>query len=333
MLDKMEVIDICCGMGGLSLAAQNAGLKICAGIDISTHAIDTFKVNFPKAKAFLGDISSKDVINALVKITNLKKSNRTYIIVSGPPCQGFSDVGPRCPDDPRNNVLLSVAEVISMIKPKAAIIENVSALIKEKHLSIIKQFHSILNKSGYHAYCYSFNALDFGVPQNRNRVLYFILPFKIDKRKIRKEIQNYYIEPMKVKDVLGNLPIPPVRPQKYNPDNDNGLLTNHYAMQHSEKVKIKIASIEPGKGPLSYRKLDSESYASTLISGHRAPPVHYEQPRSITVREALRLQGFPDSFRVMGIFSRQMEQVTNAVPVPLGSAAIRTLNRLLEEYQ
>ena len=109
-------------------------------------------------------------------------------------------------------------------------------------------------------------------------------------------------------------------------------MPNHYAMRHSLAVKKKIATIEPGKGPLSYRKLDPQSHAATLLSGHRAPPTHYCQPRSITVREALRLQGFPDDFKIMGPFSKQMAQATDSVPAKLGEAAVAVLVDLLGEH-
>lgn len=83
---------------------------------------------------------------------------------------------------------------------------------------------------------------------------------------------------------------------------------------------------------MSYRRLDPDRPARTLISGNRAPPAHYDEPRSITVREAARLQGFPDSFEIKGTFSKQMLHVTNAVPMPLATAALEVLLRLSKEH-
>ena len=100
-----------------------------------------------------------------------------------------------------------------------------------------------------------------------------------------------------VKDVLGDLPTPTPRPDVYVDEHDDA----------------------------SYRKLHPARSSNTLISGHRAPPAHYDQPRSITVREAARLQGFPDTFRVYGPFANQMGQVTNAVPPPLARVALEVL--------
>jgi DNA (cytosine-5)-methyltransferase 1 len=102
-------------------------------------------------------------------------------------------------------------------------------------------------------------------------------------------------------------------------------------MRHSERVKQKIALIEPGKGPMSYRRLKPDAPSRTLISGNRAPPTHFSEPRSITVREAARLQGFSDDFEISGVFSKQMLHVTNAVPPPLAKAALGALLAILGE--
>jgi DNA (cytosine-5)-methyltransferase 1 len=92
----------------------------------------------------------------------------------------------------------------------------------------------------------------------------------------------------------------------------------------------KIAALKPGTGPMSYRRLNLSGPSKTLFSGHRAPPAHFREPRSITVREAARLQGFPDSFRVYGSFANQMEQVTNAVPPPLAKSVLQVLAELAD---
>jgi DNA (cytosine-5)-methyltransferase 1 len=79
---------------------------------------------------------------------------------------------------------------------------------------------------------------------------------------------------------------------------------------------------------MSYRRLHPARPSNTLFSGHRAPPAHFKESRSITVREAARLQGFPDGFRIYGSFANQMGQVTNAVPPPLARAVLRVLVEL-----
>lgn len=331
-MDRFGVVDLCCGMGGLSYAARKAGLSVWAGVDTSKDALNSYKHNFPHAEAIQGSIADLNIIEQYHQtLKSKKRKNQGLVIVSGPPCQGFSEAGPRCAEDPRNEILVSVAKTIVHLKPEAGLVENVPALQKDKYSPFVRRFRAILNNGGYHIYSFELNALEFGVPQKRRRMLYYVLPFSIQKSRILDDFKTFHRTAKTVKDILGDLPVPPVRPLDYDPAKNNGTIANHYAMRHSKKVRTKIAAIEPGSGPLSYRKLDPESHAATLLSGHRAPPAHYKQPRSITVREALRLQGFPDSFRVMGTFSNQMGQVTNAVPAPLGKAALSVMLTLLGE--
>lgn len=317
-------------MGGLSYAAHQIGLPVIAGADISKEALDSFKFNFPNAATINGDLSQKTVVQRIEEIVkNQKIKKQKIIIVSGPPCQGFSVAGPRCKDDPRNKILLSVAKAIARIKPEAALIENVPTMHNSIYSSIVKQFNKILITSGYQICCINLNAFQFGVSQNRTRTIHFVLPFIIDKNEILTKLKMFHKKARTVKETLSDLPEPLARPENYNDMLNDAFISNHYSMRHSEKVRLKIAAIKPGKGPLSYRKLNPESYAATLISGHRAPPVHYDQHRSITVREALRLQGFPDSFRILGKFANQMTQATNAVPAQLGIAGLSVLLRLI----
>lgn len=330
--EMFGVVDLCSGMGGLSYAAQESGLDVWVGVDTSSAALSTFSYNFPTASAVLGDISCEDVLEQITKeVQSKRKENERLIVVSGPPCQGFSDAGPRMAEDPRNEVLVSVAKAIVHLGAEAALVENVSALRKARNSQIVRKFRAILNGANYHVYSFELNAFDFGVPQKRRRVIYFVLPIPIKRSHVLQRLKLYHRAALTVWEVLNDLPVPQVRPLEYDPSKSNGSFPNHYAMRHSESVQSKIASIKQGAGPLSYRKLDPSAYAPTLLSGHRAPPAHYGQSRSITVREALRLQSFPDSFIIMGPFSRQMEQVTNAVPALLGEASINVLLQLLRE--
>jgi len=309
-------------------------MAVSAGVDCDRDCLTSYQTNFPEALSIQGNVSEAETIKKCAALVR-KHSQKTtrYILVSGPPCQGFSDAGPRQIADPRNEIMISVAKAIVCLRPKAALVENVSALRKERNLQLLNRFRSVLNRAGYHVYRYELNALDFGLAQNRRRMIFFVLPFPVSRVTIPQALMVFHQEPRTVSAVIGDLPAPPVRPKDHQEIENNGTLANHYAMRHSDRVRKKIAGIEQGKGPLSYRKLTPDSHAPTLLSGHRAAPVHYEQARSITAREALRLQGFPDHFRVMGPFANQMTQVTNAVPAPLGIAALKVLLHLLGETQ
>ncbi|OBH47312.1 hypothetical protein A5683_25240 [Mycobacterium mantenii] len=99
-------------------------------------------------------------------------------------------------------------------------------------------------------------------------------------------------------------------------------------MAHSDKVLKKISLIEPGTGPISYRRLHKD-LARTIVAGHRALPVHPTLDRTISVREAARIQGFEDSYTFSGPRAAQPLQVANAVPPPMAAAIARRLLAIL----
>ena len=324
---EWKVIDLCCGLGGISLAASQLGCRVECGVDISASSLKTFQHNFPHAKTIQDNVASEEVITKCKKIVK-SKIGRT-LVVSGPPCQGFSVAGPRVRRDPRNQVLYDVAKAITRIEPDAAIIENVAALLTPKHKHSLSRFKRILRAGGYNIVILEGNAVNFGTPQIRRRMLCFAAKSKLYGRDIKKNLSSQMKPLTTVADALSDLGKPIVY-QGQEASIANDLIVNHVAMRHSDRVIEKISAIAPGSGPLSYRRLDPTKPARTLLSGHRAPPAHYEQPRSITVREAARLQGFPDTFEIKGCFSNQMLHVTNAVPPPLAYAAINALLMILE---
>lgn len=318
-----RVIDICCGMGGLSVAARDLGMTVVAGVDLNPSALRTFSKNFPEAEAIEGSVRSRTVLE---KCRALFDGDHCLdIVLSGPPCQGFSAAGSRNPKDRRNGVLVAVARAIAKIQPDCAIIENVSTVLADKHGERLDSFKQTLTEAGYYVGKIVLNSSEYGVPQKRKRAFFFVTQRPLDLQIIEKLLDCHKVPPVTVQDALHGLPTPPVRPDSYDDEAELEGPTNHFAMRHSQSVKDKIAAILPGTGPMSYRRLHPVRPANTLFSGHRAPPAHFSEPRSITVREAARLQGFPDCFRVFGSFANQMEQVTNAVPPPLTRAVLSSL--------
>ncbi len=323
---RPAVADLCCGMGGLSLAATQLGMRVLVGVDVNATVVRTFVNNFPEAKVLEGSITSRKVIERCsLELTPLNGKSSPFVILSGPPCQGFSAAGPRNAADPRNQVFVAVARAVVQLKPHCALLENVSMLLADKHSGRRKKFEKTLHAGGYYVRHVLLDAADFGVPQRRKRAFFLISRIKLDEQEIREKLDQLKQPVLNVAASLRGLPVPAVRPDDYDDEKDYDCIPNHFAMCHSKRVMNKIAAIEPGTGPMSYRRLHPSRPSNTLFSGHRAPPAHFSEPRSITVREAARLQGFPDSFRVYGSFANQMEQVTNAVPPPLARAVLRVL--------
>ncbi len=313
-------------MGGLSCAAKTLGFQIVAGVDVNPNALKTFSRNFPSANALSGSVRSTAILGRCVKLAEqFKAAKQPMVVLSGPPCQGFSAAGSRDPVDPRNQVLVAVARAISKLQPDCALIENVSMLLADKHGDRIRKFERTIRQGGFHITHIVLDASEFGVPQKRKRAFFLVTRHPLDGQVVIKRLDSFKTDSIHAKQALDGLSNPKVRPDDYNDETDYGAFHNHLAMQHSERVMKKIAAIEPGTGPMSYRRLHPTRLSNTLFSGHRAPPAHFNEPRSITVREAARLQGFPDNFRIYGSFSNQMEQVTNAVPPPLAAAVLRVL--------
>jgi len=323
----VRVGDLCCGMGGISLAARQLGMQVVVGVDANAAAVRTFKKNFPEAEAIEGSVRSSRIVKCCEKL--LKPSGRGLsIVVSGPPCQGFSVAGSRDPSDPRNQILMAVARDIVTLAPDCALVENVSAVLSEEHAQRLKKFCNLLSDGEYFVTSLVLDASEFGVAQKRKRVFFFILRRHVTAHELLKRLELHRQPAISVESAFQDLPSPLVRPTDYSDEGDYGVVHNHFAMCHSQRVIEKIAALAPGSGPMSYRRLSATRPSNTLFSGHRAPPAHFSDPRSITVREAARLQGFPDDFRVYGTFGNQMEQVTNAVPPPLASVALQVLAEL-----
>jgi DNA (cytosine-5)-methyltransferase 1 len=328
--DRPVVVDLCCGMGGLSLAARDLGMRVAVGVDVDTHAARTFRKNFPEAEFMEGSVRSSKVLHRCLELLNQSRGcSIPSIVVSGPPCQGFSVAGSRDPRDPRNQILVAVARAIAELNPRCALIENVSMILSPPNSSRLTRFEGVLTDAGYFVITLLLDAADFGVAQRRKRAFFLVTQQELDKNEIQDRLDHLKKPQLTVQHALRGLRSPKVRPEDYDDEKECTGLHNHLAMRHSRRVINKIAALEPGTGPMSYRKLHPSQPSKTLFSGHRAPPAHFREPRSITVREAARLQGFPDSFRIYGSFGNQMQQVTNAVPPPLAKVVLSVLMQLV----
>ena len=167
-MNQYNAIDLFCGAGGLSYGFECAGFNILLGIDNDQKALEVFERNHKGAKSICGDITQIDYEQIKEKIGD----KRIDIIIGGPPCQGMSLSGPRKFDDPRNKLYLSYIRLVDEIKPRAFVIENVPGLVSlfngQIKDSIIEKFTAMGYKVKYQILC----ASDYGVPQNRKRVVF-----------------------------------------------------------------------------------------------------------------------------------------------------------------
>lgn len=180
--DSLKMIDLFCGAGGLSLGFTQEGFVTSLANDIQECCVDTYAHNHPETprnKIILGDV--KDVAD---NIENLVDVSSVDIVVGGPPCQGFSMANrQRLIDDPRNHLYKNYVEIVRKVQPKFFVMENVKGM-----LSVAEQVKEDFRNIGYSVECHILNAKDFGVPQNRERLIYIGNRLGIDNESIFKEI-------------------------------------------------------------------------------------------------------------------------------------------------
>lgn len=178
----LQMVDLFCGAGGLSLGFTQEGFMTALANDIEPCCVDTYAHNHPETPrdhVVLGDI--REVVDHLEE---LLKDKDIDIVVGGPPCQGFSMANrQRLIDDPRNHLYKNYVEVVRRVQPKFFVMENVKGM-----LSVADQVKEDFRGIGYEVECHILNAKDYGVPQNRERLIYIGNRVGVDNHKIFEEI-------------------------------------------------------------------------------------------------------------------------------------------------
>ena len=300
MTNSLAVVELFSGVGGMGLGFKQAGFNIIQAFDNNPHALEIHLRNFPECEVQNLDILQLEKVEA-------------DIIIAGPPCQGFSQIGKQDLLDPRNQLIVHTAQLIVNSSPDYFVIENVLGLTSPKFKPILEEVYSILEKK-YSLTTYKLNAVDFGVPQKRRRI--FIVGAR-DNGRLKKPAKVIpSSERYTVRDAIADLPEQGEYQLKAHYKSKNaysaelqiecgcGEITNCNTTKHSEEIIARFTEIEPGKKDfISHRdRLCWEQPSPTILAGSLATrrtacwPIHPDIPRSITVREAARLSSFPDNF-------------------------------------
>ena len=350
-MKNLNVLDLFCGCGGLSLGFFKAGFNIVGGIDFNKAAMETHRKYFNSSFEFCGDIStiSDDYI-----MQNLK--NKVDIIIGGPPCQGFSGLNRRNKDyeDPRNLLFLQYLRFVKLLKPKVIVIENVKQILTAKDGFVKSNIEKILDEYGYNVTYSIVDASMFGVPQKRHRAI-FVGTLKSMKCFSFTMLEKYYKDKVTVRDAISdiahiesvvinandysvfNLGKCESSYQELMRKNSSNKLYNHllyYPTKHVQemisyvgegenwrKVPTHLFKSERNNRQSNYlKRLSYDDQSITIDTGHNMY-FHPEYNRVPTIRESARLQSFPDDFVFYGNKGEQFRQVGNAVP-PLMSYAI-----------
>ena len=161
-------VDLFCGAGGMTAGFKAAGIHAVISNDIEQSACVTIKVNNPEIDVLCGDITTEDVKAKIVEAARQKGAD---IICGGPPCQGFSMAGLRLTDDPRNKLFLDFVDIVSRIKPKVIVFENVEGLLSFQNGRTYATIHNMFEEIGYSTEGRLLVASDYAVPQKRKRVI------------------------------------------------------------------------------------------------------------------------------------------------------------------
>lgn len=328
------VVDLFGGAGGMGYGFRQAGFRIGLAVEKDRNAAQTYRLNNPGVHVLEADIGKLEASDVR-KLTG----GRPSVICAGPPCQSYSLAGKRIARDPRHNLFRHVLDLAAALRPNAVLIENVPGIRRKVGRRNYKDVIFGELQKQFAVEVHLLRAIDYGVPQIRQRYFFF------GRRKKRpafgpppkthreSSMEGRLPEAPTVMEALSRLPR---RHQGHVKDwarlSDGRLIWNLGTMAHAERVVKKIMKIRGREGPLSYRRV-SKKYATTIIAGHRALPVHPTLHRTLSVREAASIQGFPTDYAFLGSRSTQPLQVANAVPPPLAAAIARQIKKHLRRHE
>lgn len=339
------------GCGGLSLGFAAAGFNLVGHLDIEESANKIYEANFPNS-----DLLGTDIC----KITDeqmqmwVEKYGDIDIIIGGPPCQGFSLAGKRNPADTRNQLYKYYVHIVSVIRPKVFLMENVRLLTSMKTPDgslFINQIIQAFREAGYRITKREINASAYGVPQSRERVILI---------GIRNDIEHPFIFPSGEYEIKNDSQLSFIMNRKELTFRDatsdlcrleSGEVSEdplHWSITHPEHVIKWLKNVPEGHSAhenqnpelrppsgfnTTYKRIVWDEPCSTIstnfsmISGCRN--VHPEDTRSLTIREAARAQSFPDEFIFIGKWGDIRKAIGNAVPPLL---AEKIANAILQQY-
>lgn len=343
----LKMIDLFSGVGGLSYGFRQEGFEVILANEIDKEIVYAYQQNHPGVKVINEDITKLDI-----ESTFQQYKEKVQLIVGGPPCQGFSQKGSRnFLGDERNFLFRYFYKVVKFLKPKYFLIENVPNMLTAGNGYFKKEIYRLFEDLGYKLDSAILNAYDFGVPQLRRRAFVLgkldgavNLPIGFEERTTvwdaisdlaflesgeGQEVQDYIYEPQSSYQ----------RKMRKN----SSKLYNHVATRHSDIAleRLKLIPPEMGREVLPKEHLTKSIYSGTWTRMVKDEPsatitTRFDTPssgkfthpylnRAITVREAARIQSFPDDFIFYGSKASQMKQVGNAVPPLLAQAIARVI--------
>jgi DNA (cytosine-5)-methyltransferase 1 len=342
-------VDLFCGAGGMTLGAKLAGIKVVFAVEADPHAAETYAANHPEVNLFRNDIRK-------LREIPVRRNNEQTILFGGPPCQGFSTSNQRTRgrSNKGNWMFEEFLRLAKSWQPDWIVFENVKGILETENGAFLDMILDGFRNLGYSVVSGKLDAALFGVPQHRERL--FVVG---SRHKVKLALPTARIKkPIPVKAALNDLPdlkngaSVDVLPYKqanrstYVRQLRNGVATvSGNLVTRNAKFVLKRYKYVPQGGnwediPASlmgnyrkdyechtkiYHRLDPDK-PSTVIGNYRKNMlIHPHQNRGLSVREAARIQSFPDSYCFCGSIGFQQQQVGNAVPPRLATAVFKKL--------
>jgi len=329
------VIELFAGCGGMLLGFKNTGYKTVLANEWDSAACDTIRMN----------LTDRVAQCAVQEIERFPKAD---IVIGGPPCQGFSNLGEKVPNDPRRQLWRQFMRAVSDADPYVFIIENVPPILSSQEFIEINRIAASL---GYSVMGQVMNTADYGVPQTRKRAIIigckgcapsFPEPTHFNPDKI--DLLNFKLKPwLTVKDAIGDLPLQPdgnnwhigrnpteksIRRYSHIPAGGNRWDLPDDLMPDCWKRKTKGGTDLFGR---LWWNRPSVTIRTEFYKPEKGRYLHPQENRPITHREAARLQGFPDDFFFVGTKTQVGIQIGNAVPPPFAEALAKHASLLISK--